>query len=89
MTDRKPILLVDDKIESKYAINLMTSAKLEYVKYHIKKFEESCCGELPTTKAPSIFAPEGVFKGIEEIKKYISELSDIKANNSNTESKYW
>ena len=81
-------MLIDDKGESNYAINLMRLANLEYVKYHIKKFEESCCGDLPTTKAPSIFAPEGVFKGIEGVKQYISELSDNKTN-SNTESKYW
>ncbi|MGD1835347.1 MAG: hypothetical protein ACPKQO_06460 [Nitrososphaeraceae archaeon] len=81
-------MLIDDKGESNYAVNLMTLANLEYVKYHIKKFEESCCGDLPTTKAPSIFAPEGVFKGIDGVKQYISELSDNKMN-SNTESKYW
>ncbi|MGD1838840.1 MAG: hypothetical protein ACPKPY_12395 [Nitrososphaeraceae archaeon] len=81
-------MLIDDKEESNYAVNLMTLANLEYVKYHIKKFEESCCGDLPTTKAPSIFAPEGVFKGIDGVKQYISELSDNKMN-SNTKSKYW
>jgi hypothetical protein len=44
---------------------------IDFMEYHISKFEESCCGELPTTKAPSIIAPEGVFKGIDGIKEFV------------------
>jgi hypothetical protein len=61
---------------------------------HIKKFKESCCGDLPTTKAPSLFAVEGVFKGLEKINEYISlkrDAADSNAVDSNIESEsaYW
>lgn len=28
------------------------------------------CGDLPTTKAPSVFAPEGIFKDLEGVREY-------------------
>jgi len=58
MLDRKPILLVDNSSESNEAIGI------EYTLYDIKKFEESCCVELPSAKAPLVFAVEGVFEGL-------------------------
>ncbi|HXX97147.1 MAG TPA: hypothetical protein VEL11_08540 [Candidatus Bathyarchaeia archaeon] len=89
MVKRKPILLVDESDDSTKAIDLLKRSGIEYVEYDIRKFEESCCGELPTTKAPSVFAVEGVFKGLEKINEYISlkrERSDSKAE---SESAYW
>ncbi len=82
---RKPVLLVDDSNESLEAIRLLKEFGQPYVEYHVKKFEESCCGELPTTRAPSVFAPEGVFKGLEGIKSYLTteKLPDT------GESAYW
>jgi hypothetical protein len=85
---RKVILLVDDNSESLQAKNLLVMSNLDYVEYHIKKFEESCCGELPTTKAPSIFAPEGVYKGFDGVKKYI-EMMKCYQKESESESAYW
>jgi hypothetical protein len=41
------------------------------LKYHIRKFEESCCVDFPTTRAPALFAPEGIFRNLEGIKEYI------------------
>ena len=67
MVKRKPILLVDESDDSANAIDLLKRSGIEYVEYDIRKFEEGCCGELPTTKAPSVFAVEGVFKGLEKI----------------------
>ncbi len=88
MAKRKPILLVDDSDDSIKAVDLFNRLSIEYVEYNIKKFEESCCGDLPTTKAPSLFAVEGIFKGLEQISEYISLKKDA-ASNIESESAYW
>jgi hypothetical protein len=51
---RKPILLVDESDDSTNAIDLFKRLGIEYVEYDIRKFEESCCGELPTNAAATI-----------------------------------
>ena len=86
MAKRKPILLVDGSDDSLKAVDLFKALRIDYVEYNIKKFEESCCGELPTTKAPSVLAIEGIFKGLEKIKEYISLKRD---SNIQSESAYW
>ncbi len=77
---RKPILLVDDSTESQRVKKLFYDRKIDCVEYHIKKFDESCCGELPTTSAPSIIAAEGTYKGEEKIKHYIKNLKENQNN---------
>lgn len=72
MYKRKPVLLIDGSLDSEKAVALLESKNIEFVIYDIRKFEESCCGELPTTKAPSVFAPEGVFKGLDGVTNYAS-----------------
>lgn len=84
---RKAVLLVDDSVESSSAKDLLKASNLEYVEYHIKKFEESCCGELSTTRAPSIFALDGVYKGIDGIRRYVDVMKDYKETES--QSAYW
>jgi hypothetical protein len=86
---RKPIVLVDGSDDSTKAIGLFKRFGIEYVQYDINKFEESCCGELPTTKAPSVFAVEGVFKGLEKINEYISLRRNATDSNTQSESAYW
>jgi hypothetical protein len=92
---RKPVLLIDDAQESRRAIELFAQSGRPYVEYHIKKFEESCCGELPTTRAPSVFAPEGVFKGLEGVQEYLSLKKSSVADGGEekeekeSESAYW
>jgi hypothetical protein len=86
---REPVLLVDNSDDSIKAVDLFKRLGIEYVEYDIKKFEESCCGELPTTKAPSLFAVEGVFKGLEKINEYISLKRDTPDSNIESESAYW
>ena len=88
MGKRKPILFVDESDDSMKAIDLFKRLSIEYVEYNIKKFEESCCGELPTTKAPSLFAVEGIFKGLEKINEYISLKRDV-ISDIDSESAYW
>ena len=89
MVKRKPILLIDESADSIKAVDLFKRFGIEYVEYDIKKFEESCCGELPTTKAPSVFAVEGVFKGLEKINEYISLKKYTTDSNIESESAYW
>ena len=53
----------------------------------LRNLKKSCCAELPTTRAPSLFAPEGIFKDLEGIMKYASlEKQD---NSPVSESAYW
>ncbi len=80
MRARKPIILIDDTPQSQKIIELFKKNEIEFVKYHIQKFEESCCGELPTTKAPSVIAAEGIFKEESLIMNYIEYMKQKKAN---------
>jgi hypothetical protein len=92
MKRRKPVLIVDDGSDSLKAVNLLREKGIEFVPYDIKKFAESCCGDLPTTKAPSVFAPEGVFKGLNGVVEYVASLTlsgTKEAINSESESAYW
>jgi hypothetical protein len=86
MTRRKPVLFIDDTANSQEAIGLLDKAGVDYVKYHIRNFEESCCGEIPTTKAPSVFAPDGIFKGLSGVRIYLSMNHDYEEP---SESAYW
>jgi hypothetical protein len=89
MVKRKPILLLDESDDSIKAVGLFKRLKIDYVEYNIKKFEESCCGEMPTTKAPSVFAVEGIFKGLERINEYISSKRGTTDSDIESESAYW
>jgi hypothetical protein len=75
MKNRKPVLVIDDGPDSIKAMNLLRERDVEFVKYDIRKFSESCCGDLPTTKAPSVFAPEGVFKGLSGVEEYVTSVA--------------
>ena len=61
MKKRKPNLLIDGNKESRQIENMLFSNNINFIEYNIKKFGGNCCGHLPTTSAPSIFAPEGVY----------------------------
>lgn len=88
MSKRKPVLFIDESDESSKVIDLLKTSGVEYVEYDIKKFEDSCCGELPTTTAPSLFAIEGTFKGLEKINEYIC-TRDNSNSDRESESAYW
>src|SRR5918994_6814575 len=98
MKNRKPVLIIDDGPDSIKAMNLLREKDVEFVKYDIRKFAESCCGDLPTTKAPSVFAPEGVFKGLSGVEEYVTSVAAAaaaaaagpnKTIQTATESDYW
>ena len=93
MKNRKPVLIVDYGPDSLKAIKLLRESDIEFVEYDIRKFAESCCGDLPTTKAPSVFAPEGVFKGLSGVEEYVTSVrvaaAAEKTIQSESESAYW
>ncbi len=73
---RKPILLVDDSIDSQRIKKIFYDSEVDFVEYHIRKFEESCCGELPTTRTPSVIAEEGIYREEVRIREYIKQLKE-------------
>jgi hypothetical protein len=73
---RKPILLVDDSINSQRIKKLFYDSEVDFVEYHIKKFESSCCLDLPTTRTPSVIAEEGIYREEGSIKEYIKKIKD-------------
>jgi hypothetical protein len=85
---RKPVLLIDDTENSRLASEILESSDIEFVEYHITKFEDNCCAGPPTTRAPALFAPEGIFRDLDGIKEYLT----VEKNNSSgetSESAYW
>ena len=85
---RKAILFIDDSNSAKKVRKILKNAKIDFVESNVKEqLESGCCGEGFTTKVPSIFAPEGIFKGVSEIKKYVKMLKGKKQVES--ESIYW
>jgi hypothetical protein len=97
MGKRKPVLIFDDSSDSAKAIGLLRKNGIEFVEYDVSKFVESCCcgDDLPTTKAPSVFAPEGVFKGLDGVREYITITTAVSSREANvlekkdSESAYW
>lgn len=87
MVIRKPVLLIDDTDSSRMAIEILKSNNIQFAEYHISKFEQDCCVDLPTTQAPALFAPEGIFRKLEGIKDYLN----VEKNRTNevSESASW
>jgi hypothetical protein len=85
---RKPVLLIDDTESSRLAIKILESNNIEFVEYHIGKFGENCCVDLPTTRAPALFALEGIFRNLEGIKEYLT-IEKNSTSSQPSESAYW
>jgi glutaredoxin len=86
---RKVILFVDDSNECEKARKFLRRTGIDFVEYNVKdkdRLESGCCDGF-TTEVPSIFAPEGIYKGITEIKKYAKMRKEKKQLES--ESAYW
>ena len=85
--------MIDDSAGSEAAARLLQDRNIDFLEYDIRNFEKSCCGDLPTTMAPSVFAPEGVFKGLAGVQEYVSEYGKRKAvveeHPEESESAYW
>ena len=74
MNERRPILLIDNTLESHQVKEILIANKINFIEYDIKKFGGDCCAHLQTIQAPSIFAPEGAYKGKDAIKIYITKI---------------
>lgn len=88
MSGRKPILLTDDSEDSRIAIELFSQKNIDFVEYRIDRFEKGCCGDssgILNIKAPTAFAPEGVFRGLDRVKHY----SCLEKRYYESESAYW
>ena len=88
MAIRRPVLLIDDTENSRLARELLEDNNIEFVEYNVRKFEEDCCLELPTTRAPALFAPEGLFRNLEGIKEYLT-VEKKNSTSDPSESAYW
>jgi len=82
------VLLIDDTENSKIARELLEDNQIEFVEYHVRRFEEDCCVDLPTTRAPALFAPEGLFRNLEGIKEYLT-IEKTNSTSESSESAYW
>lgn len=88
MAIRKPVLLIDDTENSRIARDLLEDNHIKFVEYHVRKFEDDCCVDLPTTRAPALFAPEGLFRNLEGIKEYLT-VEKTNSTSEPSESAYW
>ncbi len=77
--------MIDDSDECKKAEQLLKDEAIPYVIYKID-YEEGCCGGY-NTRVPAVFAPEGIFKGLDEIRDYVKAAKEN--INKESESAYW
>lgn len=54
------------------AMDLLKKHSIDFAEYDVNRFADSCCGDLPATRAPSVVAPEGVFKGLSGVMEYLA-----------------
>lgn len=66
--------------------DMLLSAGIEFVEYNIDEEPAGCCGGF-RTETPALFAPEGIFRGVEGIARYIQTRMDGSLYSS--ESAYW
>ena len=78
MIKRKPVLLIDGSEKSQEAVILLKTSGIEYVEYDMRKFAESCCGDLPTTKDSLLFlllkAYSRILKASENMSIWIEKI---------------
>ncbi len=82
---RKGVLFVRDDEVCVKAKELLRESGIEFVEYNVSEESEGCCGGFDTV--PTLFAPEGIFKGIDGILRYI----ELRKSNSfyKSESAHW
>ena len=86
---RKPDLIVDYGPESLDAIDLLRKSCIDLVKHDVRKFAGSCYADLPTTRAPSVIAPEGLFNGLSGVREYVALSGATDALQAPSESACW
>jgi|FaiFalFF_MnMetaG_3_1042247.scaffolds.fasta_scaffold00606_13 hypothetical protein len=86
MMGRKGVLFIGNDEASKKARDMLTEAGIEFVEYNVDVEPEGCCGGFKTA-VPSLFAPEGIFRGLDGIARYIELRKSNRLYSS--ESAYW
>ncbi len=83
---RKGVLFVRDDEVCVKAKELLRESGIEFVEYNVSEEREGCCGGFDTV-TPTLFAPEGIFRGIDGISRYI----ELRRSNSfyKSESAHW
>lgn len=83
---------MDESDDSRIAEELFRRNNVEYVQYHVNKLEGGCCAGTSyenessnLISAPTIFAPEGVFRGLDQVKRYF----DVEERLYESKSAYW
>jgi hypothetical protein len=80
--ERKPVIWVDNSPESKRALQFLNDNRIEYVDHNIADLENGCCGGPSDTKAPVLFAPNGIFRNLDGILNYISKVKQNRSEPS-------
>lgn len=84
---RKAIFFVDESEECKKARRVLEKAKISFVEYDVRhQTEYGCCGGMEI-KVPAVYAPEGIFTGINGIREYVERTKS--KNWTESESAYW
>lgn len=88
MGSRKAVLFISNGDgESTVKVRAMLStAGIEYVEYNVDEEPAGCCGGFKT-ETPALFAPEGIFRGVDGIAGYIQ--ARMSGNIYKSESAYW
>ncbi len=83
---RKGVLFIGNDEASSKAREMLKEAGVEFVEYNVDVEPEGCCGGFKT-QTPSLFAPEGIFRGLDGIARYI----ELRKSNAfyKSESAYW
>ncbi|MEM2922916.1 MAG: hypothetical protein QW560_00700 [Candidatus Nitrosocaldus sp.] len=85
---RKAVLFISNNDGDSIAKvrEMLASAGIEYVEYNIDEEPAGCCGGFKT-ETPALFAPEGIFRGIDGIAGYIQ--ARMNGSLYKSESAYW
>ncbi|MFN4337021.1 MAG: hypothetical protein ACK4FV_05520 [Candidatus Nitrosocaldus sp.] len=86
---RKAVLFISnsDSEESIAKVrDMLLNAGIEFVEYNIDEEPAGCCGGF-RTETPALFAPEGIFRGVEGIARYIQ--TRMNGSLYSSESAYW
>ncbi len=86
---RKAVLFISksDREEGIARIrDMLLNAGIEFVEYNIDEEPAGCCGGF-RTETPALFAPEGIFRGVDGIARYVKARMD--GSLYSRESAYW
>lgn len=78
------MLMIDSSKECDEALELFKKENVPYTLYKIDDRDIGCCGGYQT-KVPAVFAPEGIFRGLDGVREYL-KIAKIPRE---SESAYW